>query len=62
MICDEHLEVDCPVCYARNPAWEPQLPHVSFSLTENEIKRAVRTIKTNAAVMAARRRNTNATD
>ena len=52
MICDKHLEFDCPVC----AKWlvNPSKPRVV--LTPWIIKKCIRTIMTDAAVRAAQRR------
>ncbi len=56
MICDKHLEFDCPVCFPKNPAWSVNPSEPRPVLTPWMIKKYIRYIKTNAAVIAARRR------
>jgi len=56
MICDKHREFDCPVCFPRNPAWSASPSDSHSVLTPWEIKKYIRHIRTNAAVIAARRR------
>ena len=55
MICDEHSEPDCGICFAQNPDWAAASK--ALHLPEKLIKKYTRLSKTHAAVEAARLRN-----
>lgn len=60
MICDEHGESECPICFSSNPHWHSAKQEVK--LAPRVIRMAIQGIKAAQGVLNARRRNESADD
>ncbi len=58
MICDEHGELECSICFSSNPDWKSSKPYVP--LTPRVLRMAIQSIKASQGVRNARRRNRRA--
>ena len=58
MICDEHGELECSICFSSNPHWNSAKQEVH--LAPRVIRMAIQNIKASAGVVNARRRNQSA--
>ena len=62
MICDEHREWECEICFSKNPMWSVNPSEPRHILTPWTIKKYIQQLKTQAAVKAARRRRIHGLD
>ena len=58
MICDEHGEWECSICFSSNPDWKSSKPDVPLS--PRVLRIAIQHIKAFQGVRNARRRNQSA--
>ncbi len=58
VICDEHGEFECSICFSSNPHWNSAKQEVH--LTPRVLRVAIQHIKTSQGVCNARRRNQRA--